>query len=147
MPSQHEVRARLAAEGLAASAWGNGPFDHYPEHRHGYDKVLVAATGAITFHLPELGRDVRLDAGDRLDLPAGTLHGADVGPDGVTCLEAHLVAGSLGPLPEHRPGWVASAGLEADPAESEVDPAEPGADPAVPEAGPSALQADPSGTG
>jgi hypothetical protein len=140
MPSQHEVRARLAAEGLTASAWGNGPLDHYPEHRHGYDKVLVAAAGAISFHLPELGRDVRLAAGDRLDLPADTLHGADVGPDGVTCLEAHLVAGSLGPLPEHRPGWVASAGLEVDPAEPEVDPAEPGA-------GPSALQADPPGTG
>ena len=115
MVSQADLRARLAAAGLSASAWGNGPFDHYPEHRHGYDKVLVAAAGAITFHLPELGRDVRLAAGDRLDLPAGTLHGADVGPDGVTCLEAHLAAGTLGRLPEHLPGWVASAGPEEDP--------------------------------
>lgn len=115
MPSEHEARGRLAAEGLTASAWGNGPFDHYPEHRHGYDKVLVAAAGAITFHLPELGRDVLLGAGDRLDLPAGTLHGADVGPDGVTCLEAHLAAGSLGRSPEHLPGWVASAEPGEDP--------------------------------
>ena len=33
--------------------------------------------------------------GDRLDLPAGTSHDAVVGPDGVTCLEAHLPAGRL----------------------------------------------------
>jgi hypothetical protein len=130
MPSEHDVRARLAAEGLAASAWSNGPLDHYVEHRHGYDKVLVAATGAITFHLSELGRDVRLVAGDRLDLPAGTLHGADVGPDGVTCLEAHLGAGSLGHLPAHRRGWMASVGPEVDPSAPEVDPS-------APEAGPS----------
>ena len=102
---ERQLRARLAEEGLDASAWGNGPFDHYQEHRHGYDKVLVAAAGSITFHLPELGRDVSLQTGDRLDLPAGTLHGADVGTAGVTCLEAHLPAGSLRGEPEHRSGW------------------------------------------
>jgi uncharacterized protein YjlB len=100
-----ELRARLAGEGLDASTWGNRPFDHYSEHRHSYDKVLVAAAGSITFHLPELGRDVLLDAGDRLNLPAETLHGADVGARGVTCLEAHLSAGSLGDAPDHVAGW------------------------------------------
>jgi quercetin dioxygenase-like cupin family protein len=99
------LQARLEGEGLAASTWGNGPFDHYAEHRHGYDKVLVAAAGSITFHLPEIERDVLLEAGDRLDLPAGTLHGADVGADGVTCLEAHRPAGAFGPEPKHIPGW------------------------------------------
>jgi hypothetical protein len=39
--------------------------------------------------------------GDRLDLPAGTRHDALVGPTGVTCLEAHLPAGSL-PRLAHR---------------------------------------------
>jgi hypothetical protein len=38
---------------------------------------------------------VDLVAGDRFELPAGTEHEALVGPDGVTCLEAHLAAGSL----------------------------------------------------
>ena len=99
------LRARLAAEGLEASSWGNAPFDHYSEHRHPYDKVLVAAAGSITFHLPELGRDVALEAGDRLELPTGTLHGADVGARGVTCLEAHLAAGTLEGAPERVPGW------------------------------------------
>lgn len=102
---EQALRERLAGEGLEASTWGNAPLDHYGQHRHGYDKVLVAAEGSITFHLPELGRDVLLDTGDRLHLPAGTLHGADVGPEGVTCLEAHLPAGTLGGEPEHLPGW------------------------------------------
>ncbi len=38
---------------------------------------------------------VELRVGDRLDLPAGTSHDAVVGPDGVSCLEAHLPAGTL----------------------------------------------------
>jgi hypothetical protein len=36
------------------------------------------------------------------------LHGADVGPRGVTCLEAHLPSGSLAREPEHLPGWEVS---------------------------------------
>ena len=67
----------------------------YAAHSHGYDKVLVATPGSITFHLVDIGRDVTLNEGDRLDLPAGTTHGATVGSAGVECLEAHLPAGSL----------------------------------------------------
>ena len=101
-----EMVARLAAQGLAASSWGNGPGDTYAAHSHGYDKVLVATLGSITFHLPDIGRDVTLNAGDRLDLPAGTTHGATVGGDGVQCLEAHLPAGSLPADPRHLArGW------------------------------------------
>lgn len=103
-----ELCRRLAEEGLAASAWSNGPHDRYAEHRHAYDKVLVAAAGSIVFHLPELRREVLLESGDRLELQFGTLHGATVGPAGVTCLEAHLPAGSLTGEPAHRPGWGAS---------------------------------------
>ena len=33
--------------------------------------------------------------GDRLELPAGTLHEAVVGPAGVDCLEAHRPTGTL----------------------------------------------------
>ncbi len=104
----------LAAEGLSAARWSNGPGDAYQAHRHGYDKVLVAEQGAIDLMLPELGRDVRLVAGDRLDLPAGTLHGALVGPAGVTCREAHLAAGRLGPEPRHLSGWTTVAATQTD---------------------------------
>ena len=99
-----ELEARLAAEGLSVSAWSNGPGDTYAAHRHSYDKVLVAAAGSIRFQLPELGRDVELSTGNRLELRAGTLHGATVGSGGVTCLEAHLPAGSPGREPRHLTG-------------------------------------------
>jgi len=95
--------ARLDAEGLRPGSWANGPGDTYAAHAHSFDKVLVCAAGSIVFGLPGSGERVALHAGDRLDLPAGTTHDAMVGLDGVTCLEAHLPAGSLKPLPERRP--------------------------------------------
>jgi quercetin dioxygenase-like cupin family protein len=97
------LTAQLSAEGLRPATWANGPGDEYAAHAHGFDKVLACAAGSIIFGLPGSGEKVPLRAGDRLDLPAGTVHDATVGPEGVTCLEAHLPAGSLGPLPERRP--------------------------------------------
>jgi quercetin dioxygenase-like cupin family protein len=90
-----ELEQRLRAEGLDPGAWSNGPGDRYPAHEHGYDKVLVCAAGSIRFGLSARGESVELGVGDRLDLPAGTVHDAVVGPMGVTCLEAHLPAGRL----------------------------------------------------
>jgi quercetin dioxygenase-like cupin family protein len=90
-----DLEARLRAEGLAPGVWGNEPGDRYAPHEHAYDKVLVCAEGSIRFGLPASGGAVDLVAGDRLDLPAGTRHDAIVGGDGVTCLEAHLEAGSI----------------------------------------------------
>ncbi len=96
---------RLDAEGLEASSWSNGPGDRYPVHAHDYDKVLVVASGSIVFELPTRSEAVEMSEGDRLDLPAGTAHAALVGSSGVTCLEAHLVRGSLGSAPLHDRGW------------------------------------------
>jgi quercetin dioxygenase-like cupin family protein len=85
----------LRAEGLEPGTWGNAPGDRYAPHGHKFDKVLVCVAGTIRFGLPDAGSGVDLAAGDRLELPAGTRHDALVGPEGVTCLEAHLPAGSL----------------------------------------------------
>jgi hypothetical protein len=104
-----QLVARLASEGLVAHAWGNAPGDRYAVHDHGYDKVLVAALGSIGFDLPGSGITVTLRAGDRLDLPAGTAHGASVGAAGVTCLEAHLPAGTLPAEPRHHRAWAETA--------------------------------------
>jgi len=89
------LEARLRTEGLDPGAWSNGPHDRYAAHDHGYDKVLVCAAGSIRLGLPATGTSAELRAGDRLELPAGTAHDASVGPDGVTCLEAHLPAGRI----------------------------------------------------
>jgi quercetin dioxygenase-like cupin family protein len=104
--SRAELAARLQDEGLDPSSWSNGPGDRYAAHSHGYDKVLVCAAGSVTFHLMDRGRDITLVEGERLELPAGTSHAATVGPNGVTCLEAHLSAGSLAAEPRHLGrGW------------------------------------------
>ena len=98
-----DYAARMASEGLRPGSWANGPGDIYAAHAHGFDKVLVCAAGSIVFGLPRRGDRVALRPGDRLDLPAGTEHDAAVGPEGVTCLEAHLPAGTLAAVPLRRP--------------------------------------------
>jgi hypothetical protein len=85
----------LRAEGLDPGSWSNGPHDRYGAHDHPYDKVLVVESGSIRFGLPDLARSVELAIGDRLDLPALTRHDAVVGDLGVTCLEAHVPAGTF----------------------------------------------------
>ncbi len=102
--SRGRLAARLEAAGLAAGSWSNGPGDRYAAHVHDYDKVLVCTAGSVRFGMPDRGSAVDLAEGERLDLPAGTRHDALVGPDGVTCLEAHLPAGSLGELRRHAAG-------------------------------------------
>jgi quercetin dioxygenase-like cupin family protein len=89
-----DLDGRLRAAGLDPGRWSNGPGDRYASHDHGYDKVIVVERGSIRFGLAD-GTAIEMTAGDRLDLPAGTVHDAQVGPDGVTCLEAHQPAGAL----------------------------------------------------
>jgi uncharacterized protein YjlB len=103
------ARARLASEGATVAAWANGPGDRYAPHAHDYDKVLVAVDGSITFQLVELGTAIELETGDRLHLPAGTVHAAEVGPSGVRCLEGHLPAGALGPRSRLMADWATTA--------------------------------------
>ena len=88
-PSQSTLWRLMTNEGLSPYSWSNGPHDVYSAHSHSYDKVIYVVQGSITFGLPELKQKLTLSAGDRLDLPAHTVHDAIVGPQGVVCLEAH----------------------------------------------------------
>ncbi|HEX9370302.1 MAG TPA: cupin domain-containing protein [Roseiflexaceae bacterium] len=88
-PDEAAIRRALGDEGLQPYRWSNGPGDVYSAHSHAYHKVIYVVAGAITFGLPEHGRELALRAGDRLELPAGVVHDAVVGPQGVVCLEAH----------------------------------------------------------
>ena len=84
--SRNAIRRRLEQEGLTPYAWSNGPGDHYPAHAHLYHKVLYCLEGSIVFHVED--ESVTLMPGDRLEIDAETLHAADVGPQGVVCMEA-----------------------------------------------------------
>lgn len=82
------IEAAYAAEGLKPHRWSSEPGDRYAAHEHVYAKVLYCLRGSITFTLPRSGEAIDLAPGDRLDLPAGTPHGALVGAAGVECIEA-----------------------------------------------------------
>ncbi len=89
--SESQLQEQLAREGLTVnSRWSNGPGAVYEAHEHPYRKVLLVASGSITFTLEADQRAVKLKPGDRLDLPPQTSHSALVGPEGVLCLEAHI---------------------------------------------------------
>jgi quercetin dioxygenase-like cupin family protein len=79
----------MSDEGLSPYSWSNGPHDRYTAHSHSYNKVIYVVQGSITFGLPDLGKQLNMKASDRLDLPAGVVHDAVVGGQGVVCLEAH----------------------------------------------------------
>ena len=83
------IRKLYANEGLQPYRWSNSPGDVYGAHSHAYHKVIYVVKGTITFGLPDTGDRVTLHAGDRLDLPAGVVHNAIVGANGVVCFEAH----------------------------------------------------------
>lgn len=104
MPS--DVGRRLRDSGLEPAAWANGADERYGAHEHPYDKVIAVERGSIRFGLPVRQEAIELAAGDRLDLPAGTIHDALVGSTGVACLEAHLPAGTLdGPVRRPSGTW------------------------------------------
>ncbi len=88
-PTRSRLWQLMTGEALSPYSWSNGPFDVYSAHSHSYNKVIYVVQGSITFGLPELGKQFTLNAGDRLDLPAGVVHDAHVGAQGVVCLEGH----------------------------------------------------------
>lgn len=93
-PREQVLRQRMQQEGLSPYVWSNGPNEHYAVHLHTYEKVLYCVQGSIRFILPDKPDGpnsmtiLDLSAGDCMVLPADIRHSAQVGPQGVTCLEA-----------------------------------------------------------
>ncbi len=93
-PRESELRARMQQDGLTPYTWSNGPGDYYAAHTHSYEKVLYCVRGSIRFILhdrpsaPDDESFLDLAPGDCMVLPAGVRHSAEVGHQGVTCLEA-----------------------------------------------------------
>jgi quercetin dioxygenase-like cupin family protein len=82
-----DLMTALRQEAGSCYSWSNGPNDRYGAHSHPYEKVLYCVDGSITFVLEPQGRQLELKPGDRMVLPAGTVHSAIVGPSGCTCIE------------------------------------------------------------
>jgi quercetin dioxygenase-like cupin family protein len=88
-PTESLLLRIMEGQGLNPYLWSNEPHDIYSAHKHNYNKVIYVVRGSITFGLPLLKKQVTLNVGDRLEIPAGTVHDAHVGWDGVVCLEGH----------------------------------------------------------
>jgi quercetin dioxygenase-like cupin family protein len=82
-----DLMTTLRGEAASCYSWSNGPNDRYAAHSHPYEKVLYCVEGSITFVLETESRRLELKPGDRMVLPAGTVHSAIVGPQGCTCIE------------------------------------------------------------
>jgi uncharacterized protein YjlB len=90
-PQERDLRRRMQSQGLSPYAWSNGPGERYTVHSHSYQKVLYCVRGSIRFVLPDVAGDagvIDLATGDCMILPANVRHSAEVGSQGVTCLEA-----------------------------------------------------------
>lgn len=78
------LRERLEREGYSVFCWTDAPGAHYEPHSHEHDESIWLVAGSIMFGTE--GGALALAPGDRLMLPAGTVHTADAGPDGATYL-------------------------------------------------------------
>jgi quercetin dioxygenase-like cupin family protein len=87
MGGHENLMARLRGEATECYSWSNGPGDRYAAHSHPYEKILYCVDGSIAFLLESEGSRIELKVGDKLVLPAGTIHAAVVGPAGCTCIE------------------------------------------------------------
>jgi mannose-6-phosphate isomerase-like protein (cupin superfamily) len=86
------VVERLQAEADHCHSWSDGPGASYSVHSHPYRKILYVSAGSITF-MPEGSPPVRMQPGDRIEIPRGTAHAALVGNEGVTCWEGRARIG------------------------------------------------------
>jgi mannose-6-phosphate isomerase-like protein (cupin superfamily) len=83
MSTAHEsdLRKQLAAEGFAHTyVWQDGPHAFYSDHRHPGLTAHIILDGEMTLTCG--GKSETFRVGDRLDVPAGAVHSAKMGPQG-----------------------------------------------------------------
>jgi len=83
-PGEPALRRVLEAEGFEVVSWRDPADRVYAPHCHGEDERLCVLRGRIVLKVG--GRDFALGPGDQLELPRGTVHSAQAGPDGAVYL-------------------------------------------------------------
>lgn len=85
--SEAAMRERLEAEGYSVSRYVYPPGTYFPAHTHGVDKKDTVMRGR--FRIGAEGKEVVLEAGDMIEIPAGTVHTAEVvGKESVVSFDA-----------------------------------------------------------
>ena len=89
-PTLSTITREMKKEGLRPYMWMNTPNHRYAVRSHGYHKVVYVVDGMVDIILPDSNQQMRLKAGDRVDIPAGVRHGTIVGRTGAQCVEASV---------------------------------------------------------
>ena len=74
--TEQSLRERLAEGGFRVTRYVYPPGTYFPDHEHSLDKKDGVYSGR--FRLRMLGREHVLGPGDFIDVPAGTVHSAEV---------------------------------------------------------------------
>lgn len=81
--TEAEAKQQLVAEGYTnVSAWLDSPDFSYPAHTHKDTTAHIIVAGRMYVTMQGIEHD--LQPGDRIDIPAGMIHIATMGPDGCT---------------------------------------------------------------
>ncbi|MBX3062892.1 MAG: hypothetical protein U0528_13250 [Anaerolineae bacterium] len=87
-PTYQSISQKMQEEGMRPYMCTYGVNARDGVRSNNYAKVLYCVEGVIEVNLPDLGQQIALRPGDRLELPRGIRHGITVGPNGARCLEA-----------------------------------------------------------
>lgn len=76
-----ELEKKLHREGFGHTyIWQDGPDQRYAEHTHAVETAHIILEGEMTLTMD--GQSTTYRAGERCDVPAGTVHAARMGPAG-----------------------------------------------------------------
>jgi len=79
-PDAEHMTTVLAEEGYESiHAFQDRPGSYYPDHEHPYIEVRWLVSGEVSFGVD--GETYTLQPGDRLDMPANTVHDARIHPE------------------------------------------------------------------
>jgi mannose-6-phosphate isomerase-like protein (cupin superfamily) len=75
------LEQQLHSEGFSHTyVWQDGPNAHYPDHTHPTETAHIILDGEMTLVMDDASATYR--TGDRVDVPAGAVHSAQMGPSG-----------------------------------------------------------------
>lgn len=75
-PTRKELTDILDAEGLEWAEFADAPGTKWGRHKHDFDDFVVIVTGQMKLGIGH--HEWTLTAGDRIDLPAHTVHWAEI---------------------------------------------------------------------
>lgn len=76
-----DLEKKLQSEGFRHTyIWQDGPNAYYPDHTHPVETAHIILDGEMT--VTHNGQTRTCRAGDRVDVPARTVHSARMGPRG-----------------------------------------------------------------